>query len=296
MDKPLVSVLMTACNREKYIAEAIESVLASTYQNWELIIVDDGSKDRTVEIAKTYEAKDKRIKVYINEKNLGDYPNRNKAASYANGKYIKYLDSDDIIYPCSLQIMVEAMEDFSDAGIGLSYNSYNNETRLPLKLTQSETIETHFFRKALLSIGPSGSIFNREFFNILGGFKDFGVASDYEFNIRAACAKPTVLFQRDLIWWRIHSEQEFRLKEREYLKQNHKIHKSMLKNIEFPIIEINKKEININYKKNNARKFLLNIAKFRFSNALDIINNTKPGFEGFIFAMMPSRIRKIFIR
>ncbi|MBN2662839.1 MAG: glycosyltransferase family 2 protein, partial [Bacteroidales bacterium] len=98
-NNPFVSVLMTAYNREKYIAEAIESVIASTYQNWELIIVDDGSKDKTVEIAKQYEAKDPRIKVYINEKNLGDYPNRNKAASYAKGKYLKFVDADDLIYP-----------------------------------------------------------------------------------------------------------------------------------------------------------------------------------------------------
>ena len=86
--QPLVSVLMTSYNRENYIAEAIESVLASTYKNFELIIVDDRSKDRTVEIARSYESKDDRVKVYINEKNLGDYPNRNKAASYAKGFYI----------------------------------------------------------------------------------------------------------------------------------------------------------------------------------------------------------------
>lgn len=66
--QPLLSVLMTAFNREKYIAEAIESVLASTYTNFELIIVDDCSKDNTVNIAKSYEQKDQRVKVYINEK------------------------------------------------------------------------------------------------------------------------------------------------------------------------------------------------------------------------------------
>jgi len=99
IDKPLVSILMVTYNHEKFISEFIESILASTYQNWELIIVDDGSIDSTVEIAKSYEEKDKRINVYINETNLGDYPNRNKAASYANGKYLKYLDTDDLIHP-----------------------------------------------------------------------------------------------------------------------------------------------------------------------------------------------------
>src|ERR1041384_7268362 len=100
---PLVSVLMTAYNREDYIAEAIESVLASTYTNFELIIVDDCSSDNTVAIAKEYKAKDKRIKVYVNEKNLGDYPNRNKAASYANGDFLMYVDSDDKILTDGIQ-------------------------------------------------------------------------------------------------------------------------------------------------------------------------------------------------
>ena len=65
-DQPLVSVLMTAYNREKYISEAIESVLSSTFKNFELIIVDDGSVDNTVKIARGYELKDSRIKVFTN--------------------------------------------------------------------------------------------------------------------------------------------------------------------------------------------------------------------------------------
>ncbi len=86
-EQPLVSVLMTPYNREQYLPEAIESVLDSCYKNFELIIVDDNSNDGTLNIAKAYETKDKRIKVYVNENHLGDYANRNQAASYAGGKY-----------------------------------------------------------------------------------------------------------------------------------------------------------------------------------------------------------------
>jgi glycosyltransferase involved in cell wall biosynthesis len=84
---------MTAYNREKYIAEAIESVLASSFTDFELIIVDDCSADSTVEIARPY-LHDKRVQLHINEQNLGDYPNRNRAAELASGKYIKYLDCE----------------------------------------------------------------------------------------------------------------------------------------------------------------------------------------------------------
>src|SRR5450631_849992 len=112
MRNPLVSVLMTAFNREKLIGQAIESVLASTYSDLELIVVDDGSSDSTVEIAKDYAAKDDRIKVFINEKNLGDYPNRNRAASHAKGKYIKFVDSDDKLFDFSLEYCVSQMEKY----------------------------------------------------------------------------------------------------------------------------------------------------------------------------------------
>src|SRR5665213_2881754 len=116
-DQPLVSVLMTSYNREKYIAEAIESVLASTYTNFELIIVDDSSTDNTVEIAKSYGRKDSRIKVFVNEKNLAQFGNRNKAASYSRGYFLKYFDSDDVMYPDCLEVMVSAMATYPEAGV-----------------------------------------------------------------------------------------------------------------------------------------------------------------------------------
>ena len=120
MNSTKVSILTTVYNREKYLAACIDSVLASGYQNWELIIVDDVSTDNSVSIARAYEKKDVRIKVYVNDKNLGDYPNRNKAASYAKGKYLKYLDADDLIYPRGLEVMVHTMEQFPEAALGIS--------------------------------------------------------------------------------------------------------------------------------------------------------------------------------
>ena len=114
----MVSVLMTAYNREKFIAESIESVLAQTYTDFELIIVDDNSTDRTREIILSY-AKMYKIRYYFNEINLGEYQNRNQAASYARGKYLKYLDSDDLMDKDCLSIMVNQMEKYPEAAIGL---------------------------------------------------------------------------------------------------------------------------------------------------------------------------------
>ena len=117
MNTPLVSVLMTVYNREKYLAEAIESVLAQRFRDFELIIVDDGSTDRSLEIARRY-ASEPQVRVYLNEKNLSDYPNRNRAAALARGRYLKYLDSDDLMYNHCLEVMTQQMERFPEAGIG----------------------------------------------------------------------------------------------------------------------------------------------------------------------------------
>src|ERR1700760_2110219 len=106
---PVASVLMTSYNREKYIAEAIESVLASSFTDFELIIVDDRSTDNTAAIARSYAEKDPRIKLYVNEVNLQQFPNRNKAASLARGEYIYYCDSDDSLLPDGLARLVKAM-------------------------------------------------------------------------------------------------------------------------------------------------------------------------------------------
>ena len=95
MSRPTVSILTTCFNRAQYIGECIESVQQSKFQDYEHIIVDDQSSDDSVEIAKSYAEKDSRIQVYVNEKNLGDYPNRNRAAELASGTYLKYLDADD---------------------------------------------------------------------------------------------------------------------------------------------------------------------------------------------------------
>ena len=100
-DFGLVSIVMPSYNSEKYINASIESVLNQTYLNWELLIVDDCSNDKTVEIIKSF--KDKRIKFFENEKNSGAAVSRNKALREAKGKWIAFLDSDDLWMPSKLE-------------------------------------------------------------------------------------------------------------------------------------------------------------------------------------------------
>lgn len=205
---PLVSVLMTAYNREKYIAEAIESVIASTWQNWELIIVDDQSKDRTVEIARNYEAKDKRIKVYINKQNLGDYPNRNRAASYAKGKYLKYVDADDLIYPYGLEQLVFYMEQFPDAGYGLCSLEQDKINQYPFQLSPKEAYERHYFKTPLFHKAPLSAIIKKEAFDKVGGFTGKQHLGDFEMWHLLSQKYPVVLMPHGMVWYREHEGQQ----------------------------------------------------------------------------------------
>ncbi|AWK02993.1 hypothetical protein HYN56_01680 [Flavobacterium crocinum] len=126
----LISIIMPAYNAAAYIKEAIDSVLAQTYLNWELIIIDDGSTDDTAKIIKEELLKDQRIKYYY-QANGKQGKARNLGISKSNGKYLAFLDSDDIWMPQKLEIQViEIQEKNVDLVFSDSYIFNNSETDL----------------------------------------------------------------------------------------------------------------------------------------------------------------------
>ena len=223
---------MTAYNRAMYITEAIQSIIDSSYKSFELIIVDDGSSDRTLEIAHNFSKVDERIRVYQNEKNLGDYPNRNKAASYATGKYLKYLDADDVIYPYSLQIMVEAMENYQKAGLALSFNIIDDTKPYPQLIEPQEAYKSFFLCKNVLGVGPSAAIIRRKCFESVGGFSGRQYVGDTELWLKLAGRYPVVKLQPSLVWWRRHENQQMKseLKNYDVLNVRHRMMLDVLDN------------------------------------------------------------------
>lgn len=107
----LVSIITPAYNAEKYISNTIESVISQTYQNWEMLVVDDCSVDRTKNIIKDYSIRDNRITIIALDENKGVAYARNIAINHARGKYIAFLDSDDLWYPDKLTIQINYMEE-----------------------------------------------------------------------------------------------------------------------------------------------------------------------------------------
>ncbi|MBQ0010473.1 MAG: glycosyltransferase family 2 protein, partial [Ruminococcus sp.] len=124
----LVSVIMPSYNTADYIAESIRSVLAQTYPYWELIIVDDCSSDQTDEVVASFD--DCRIRYFKNEKNSGAAVSRNRALREARGKWIAFLDSDDLWMPDKLEKQIGFMD---RNGYYFSYTKYRemNEDSTP---------------------------------------------------------------------------------------------------------------------------------------------------------------------
>ncbi len=110
MQKPLVSIIIPSFNSEKFIAETIQSVQNQTYKNWEMILVDDCSTDTTISIIKEFALHDTRIKLTSLEKNSGTGIARNLALAQASGRYISFLDADDLWKPMKLERQIEFLE------------------------------------------------------------------------------------------------------------------------------------------------------------------------------------------
>ncbi len=130
----LVSIVMPAYNCEKHVVHAINSVLAQTYQNWELLVLDDGSKDNTQHIIEVFCKNDNRIKALPNEKNMGVSTTRNRGIEHASGEWIAFLDSDDMWDPEKLQKQFQIIEKESAEFI-FTGASYINEEGEPYKGT-----------------------------------------------------------------------------------------------------------------------------------------------------------------
>lgn len=117
----LVSIIMPSYNTAKFISLSIESVIAQTYENWELIIVDDCSCDKTDDIVAAFVGDDRRIRYLKNEKNSGAAVSRNRALKEAKGKWIAFLDSDDLWAASKLEKQIRFME---NNGYRFSYTMY----------------------------------------------------------------------------------------------------------------------------------------------------------------------------
>jgi glycosyltransferase involved in cell wall biosynthesis len=216
MNTPLVSVAMVTRNVERFLAEAIESILNQTLKELEFVIVDFGSTDRTKSIISSYQSKDPRIKFH-------EIPScslplaRNASCAFSTGRYIAIMDADDIALPERLACQLEFMEEHPDVGIvGASTQVIDHEGRELHKehypATDSEIRET------LRSVCPFNNptvFIRREIFEAAGGFRDVALNEDYDLFVRVAEHCNMANLQRILSLYRFHPRQVTRKRVRE---------------------------------------------------------------------------------
>lgn len=190
---PLVSVLMPAYNVEKYIGETIESILNQTFTDFELIISDDASTDRTWEVIQDYAKKDKRIFIYKNKKNLYIAENRNMLVRKAKGKYIAWQDADDISLVDRIEKQYEFMEQNPRVGIIGGYLQFFDEKGI--KSIRKYATTDNELRKNIFRFSPVAqptAMIRRECFEKVGLYNpkyppaedidmSFRIGSFYEF-------------------------------------------------------------------------------------------------------------------
>lgn len=148
----LVSIITPNYNCVRFISQTIESVLAQTYSDWEMLIVDDCSTDGSYEIALEYAAKDSRIKVIRNEKNSGAAVSRNKAIEVAQGEFVAFLDSDDLWIPEKLEKQIAFM---CENACDFSFCEYEHIDEENNSLHKIANVTKHLsYRKMMLHCWP----------------------------------------------------------------------------------------------------------------------------------------------
>ncbi|MFH6961036.1 glycosyltransferase family 2 protein [Flavobacterium plurextorum] len=160
----LVSILTPTFNAEKFIRATIESVQKQTYENWEMILVDDASTDQTAKIIADFAQNESRIKLYQLQTNTGNGFARNKALEKASGKYIAFLDADDLWFPTKLEKQILFLKtnnlpftfSFYDC-IDEEGNNLNKRVEAPLNLTYNQLFFCNY-------VGNLTAVYNAEYF------------------------------------------------------------------------------------------------------------------------------------
>lgn len=202
-----VTVLMTTYNGSLYIKQAIDSVLRQTFENFELLIVNDGSTDNTIDIIESYN--DPRIRLINNYSNKGLLFSRNFALTEAKGKYLAILDSDDIAIANRLEVQWKTFEKRPSlallGGQGVVIDKDGIKTgEILTQLTGSDAVKVKlFFSNSYIH---STVMIRMEIFKKLGGYQDFPLAEDYALFSRLSHDHEVDNLSDTLVEYRIHGE------------------------------------------------------------------------------------------
>jgi len=255
MSEPKISVCIPTYNGEEYIAECLDSILVQTYDNFEILIIDDDSSDSTLEIAHSYAIKDKRIRIIKNKVNLGLVGNWNHCIKLSKGEWIKFVFHDDLIEPnCLERMLVVANNDhcfvvcrrnfiFSNVSeeIKREYQKFSNEISMDGIFKGKTDITPKDIVNAQLKIGvhyqrnyfgePTATLIHRDLFSQFGTFNSALIQKcDLEYWLRLSLNIGVRYIPETLAHFRVHKGattarnklgREFRMRELDHLVMLH---------------------------------------------------------------------------
>jgi len=200
--KKLVSVIIPAFNVDKYISKTLDSVINQTYSNLEIIVVNDGSSDKTEEIIQLYSKKDTRI-IYIYQNNKGVSAARNRGIKEAKGEYICFFDSDDIMLPSKIEKQYQFLENNIEFDIIYS-NLYHFIDNTKKVFILSILKSSDYLYKNLLQYGnfinPNTVFFRKKIYEKYGGFDEsIRSSEDWEYWLRLSYNKVLFVLMPDFL-------------------------------------------------------------------------------------------------
>ncbi len=200
---PLISVIIPTYNGEKTIIETIESVLNQTFQDFELIVINDGSQDSTLEIVSCIQ--DSRMKV-LSYPNAGLAASRNRGISHAVGEYISFIDDDDLWTPDKLEAQLKVLQDNPEAAVAYSWTDYIDESSKFLRRGGYSTASGDVLAKLLVVDfleNGSNALIRRQALIEIGGFDEsLPAAEDWDIFLRLAACYPFVAVPSPQILYR----------------------------------------------------------------------------------------------
>jgi glycosyltransferase involved in cell wall biosynthesis len=235
--RPLFTVATITYNSGNYVRQAIESVLASSYEDFEFLISDDCSTDQTWDILQEYS--DTRIKMWRNERNLGEYPNRNRVLREAKGRFIIYIDGDDILYNDALARFANYIDAFPTAkGVWGVYPVYFDFVVMPYLFSPEQLTRLNFLSNYPLTVvGFAETLFSVEALLEMGGFDERFAIGDTFIKRKFALSYPVVVATAGFAYWRQYPEQASNRVRSFYrqLIETYKIDRELLWSSELPL-------------------------------------------------------------
>lgn len=207
-----ISILLPAYNGEKYLSQAIESVLQQTFKNFKVYLINDGSTDNTLKIMKKFAQQDHRV-IIITHDNIGMGASLNKALELVDTEWIARMDADDIMEPIRLERQIDFIKQHPEIAVASSFVSYidaNNKVigKSTSEFTNKEKVDEYLSKNKLIGFSHPAVLFKKDVILEVGGYRpQFWPADDIDLWNRVAERGYGILVQPEyLLRYRIHSE------------------------------------------------------------------------------------------